>query len=158
MVNIHDLIGLPDVTAAPFHASHLYQLELDKDAIGPLVALDDLATRAERAANSEFAITVFYKLQTAACFGLNFLWPGTAEGWLLPSKVALEHPQLLTRGTMRFFDTIGPAMNLRRVQIVVCVDHKRAVRWAKFLGFTQEGRMAKYGPEGKDYYLFARTY
>lgn len=158
MVKIHDLIGLPDVTAAYLHPSHMYQLELDEDAVGPIIALPDIHDRIKQAADEEFAITVFYKLQIAACFGLRFLWPGCAEGWMLPSRVALEHPQLLTRGTMRFFDTIGPAFNLRRVQIVVCVDHKRAVRWAKFLGFTQEGRLSQYGPEGKDYFMFARTY
>ena len=46
---------------------------------------------------------------------------------------------------------------LRRMQMSVRSDRKDLYKWASALGFKCEGIMRKYGPNGLDYLLFART-
>ena len=46
---------------------------------------------------------------------------------------------------------------LTRVQASVHVDDKQAVRYVEWLGFENEGLMKKFGPDGSDYYRFARV-
>ena len=48
-------------------------------------------------------------------------------------------------------------LKLRRMQMSVRTDHLEGWKWAKALGFSCEGVMAKYGCDGTDYWLFARV-
>lgn len=48
--------------------------------------------------------------------------------------------------------------NLQRVEMAVEVNFTQGVRWAKMLGFSLEGLMHKYYPNGNDAYLFARIH
>jgi len=104
------------------------------------------------------AWTLFYEKEPALVMGLEYKFPAVYEAWLIPGEKCYEHGALLSRGARRFFDRIQTRLNLRRIQIVVNVHHETAIRWAEFLKFTREGRMTKYGPEGDDYYMYARIY
>lgn len=48
-------------------------------------------------------------------------------------------------------------MRAHRVQMYVDCNYKKAARFAEFLGFEREGLMLKFGPDKKDYFLYART-
>mgnify|MGYP003671506105 CR=1 FL=1 len=82
------------------------------------------------------------------------------EAQLNPQErlLSVEHGTILTRAARRLFVKLGPHLNLRRLQIVVDVNREKAVQWADFLGFKREGVMKRYGPEGHDYYMYARIY
>ena len=46
--------------------------------------------------------------------------------------------------------------NFKRFQTSVKADCDVAIRFAKFLGLEEEGLMKNYGPDGADFYRFAR--
>jgi len=46
--------------------------------------------------------------------------------------------------------------NFKRLQTSVKADCDVAIRFAKFLGLKEEGLMKNYGPDGSDFYRFAR--
>jgi len=152
------MFGVQGAIALPFHPSHLSRLELDRAAEVEFTSLDNMKARAQEVADAKIAWTVFHDGNPALCFGINPYWPGMAEAWMIPSQYALDRGLRLTRGAKRFFDTIGATLDLRRLQIVVCVDREKAVQWAEFLRFEREGLMRRYGPEGSDYYMYARIY
>lgn len=155
---IHGMIALPGATVMPFHPSHVDRIGLNKFDQQIFSALPDLKTRLQLVHQQRCGWTVFYKGKPALVMGLEYKFPTNYEAWMLTGQVAKSNRFALTRGAKRFFDRIGPRLNLRRMQIVVNVHHKAAVQWAEFLGFALEGTMTNYGPEGSDYYMYARTY
>lgn len=152
MVNMRDLVFMP------FHESHMERIIPSQADLELFDAMGNLPARLEAIANADHAWTVFYKREPALCLGVEVKWPTNAEAWMVPGRLSIRHGTLLCRGARRFFDNIGPALGLRRIQIVVSVERKRAMSWAKFLKFQEEGLMKAYGPEGYDYMMYARIY
>ena len=54
------------------------------------------------------------------------------------------------------FDVIETENELDRIQASVSADVPTAIRFAKWLGFENEGLMRQYGVDGGDYYRMAR--
>lgn len=155
---VRELLGNNDLIVMPFHKSHIDRLSLSQDDLSLFEMMGNADEIFDGMQASDYAWTVFYRLQPIAAFGFKMLWPGNAEAWLLPGKGSIDNPHILTRSARRFFDRIGAKLNLRRMQIVVSTERKHAVQWARFLKFEEEGLMKAYGPEGYDYYMFARIY
>ena len=155
---VQAMVGMDRLIVLPFHPSHMERVvcnEIDRRVFD---SLPDIQTRLEILHQNRTAWTFFYKSEPALVMGLEYKWPTNCEAWLVPGELSLRHGALLSRGAKRFFDKIGPKLDLLRIQIVVNVHHETAVRWAEFLRFNREGVMASYGPEGADYYMYARTY
>jgi RimJ/RimL family protein N-acetyltransferase len=64
----------------------------------------------------------------------------------------------LVRAGRGFFQHIGTAMGLRRLQFMVHSRHLQAIRFAETLYFKKEATLARYGPDGSDYYVMTRFY
>jgi len=155
---VQGMVNMDRLVALPFHPSHMHRVvqnPIDKQVFD---SLPDLDHRLQHIHECRCAWTLFYKSEPALVMGLEYKFPTNYEAWIVPGKLSIEHGTLLSRGARRFFDKIGPKLGLRRMQIVVNVHHEDAVRWAKFLKFKREGVMTSYGPEGADYYMYARTY
>lgn len=93
-----------------------------------------------------------------AMFGCFPLWHGVSEAWLIPSRHIKRKTIALHRGARLFFDYYAKKKDLKRLQFTVHSTNFQAVRWAKRCYFNQEGTMKQYGPDGNDYYMFARYY
>ena len=104
------------------------------------------------------ACTAMLRGKIACCFGVNKLWPGVGEGWMLTTDHVATAPVSLTRGAYRYFNLIATDMVLRRLQLTVNVENDLAVRWADALQFTPEGLLKNYGPDGANYRMYARYY
>mgnify|MGYP005628823627 FL=1 len=89
--------------------------------------------------------------------GVHVMWFGAGEGWVLVSPECLDVPASFARYTRRAFDGILQETQLRRVQASIHVDDNRAYRFARWLGFEDEGLMRKYGVDGDDYFRMARV-
>lgn len=155
---VQAMVNMPGLVAMPFHPTHLDRVQANDFDLAVFASLPDLSQRLEMIKEQRCAWTLFYKHQPALVMGLEYKWPTNYEAWIVPGKLSIEHGALLSRGARRFFDKIGPKLGLLRMQIVVNVEREAAVRWAEFLKFKREGVMAHYGPEGADYYMYARTY
>ncbi len=152
------MVSMKGLIFLPFSSIHLESLNLGEVDIQLLDNIDSLQERILGLEQHRCAWTIFYNGKPALSYGFEWKFTGNMEAWILPGRLSIEHGTLLSRGARRLFDKIGPYLGLRRLQIVVDVEREAAVRWAEFLKFEREGVMKKYGPEGHDYYMYARTY
>ena len=92
-----------------------------------------------------------------ACGGVHRLWEGVGEAWLMVGKEGYEKPKTVGRYTQYIFQHILEEHGLFRIQASVSAIDSRAIRYAEWLGFENEGIMKKYGPDGSDYIRYARV-
>ena len=87
--------------------------------------------------------------------GVSCLWEGVAEGWFIIGNIGKLFPLALARIVKKMVSRIILENNLFRLQASVCSNDKKAVRFIKWLKFTEEGIMKKFGPDGVDYIRYA---
>ena len=93
-----------------------------------------------------------------AAGGVHHLWDNVAEGWVIGSKLIWKYPITFGRAIKIRTDYLATNNNIKRIQTAVKSDCSKAIRFAEWLGFKREGLMKKYGPDGSDYYLYAKVY
>ena len=92
-----------------------------------------------------------------AAGGVFYLWDGVAEGWVLATKEIYKYPIFCAKHIKQRTEIILKANKIKRLQTSVKADCDVALRFAKWLGFKQEGLMESYGPDGSDFVRFARV-
>jgi hypothetical protein len=97
--------------------------------------------------------SLFHDGVLAACGGIRVLWKGTGESWLFLSK-AIHGPSVL-RDARAWFDAAIEKEGFDRVSAIIPVGEKWA-RTEKFLGFSFETYLRKFGPNGLDKALYSR--
>ena len=102
------------------------------------------------------SITAYINNRPVAIFGLVLLWDGVGEAWSLFSEKARRYPIAMTKGANAFFDICEILYTLHRLQITVRSEDKRAMSWASFLGFKEEGLLRAFSQDKKDYYMMRR--
>jgi RimJ/RimL family protein N-acetyltransferase len=65
---------------------------------------------------------------------------------------------LLQKQVKQNIDYLATSNNIKRLQTAVRADFGIGIRFAKWLGFTNEGLMKSYGFDGSDHYRMARIY
>jgi hypothetical protein len=91
-----------------------------------------------------------------AAGGVFPLWDGVAEGWVLATKKINAYPITFSKVIKLRTEMMLKNNNFKRLQTSVKADCAVAIRFAKFLGLKEEGLMKNYGPDGADFYRFAR--
>jgi hypothetical protein len=93
-----------------------------------------------------------------AAGGVVTLWDGRGEAWLLVgcdcTRRALVPALRLARTHIAVWLTIGV---FRRIEFVVRWQAPWRDSFTRALGFEFEARMRRFGPDGADYGLYART-
>lgn len=120
-----------------------------------VIDLSDREMRRALLKGDAFAVTDRGEVYAAA--GVMPMWAGVGWGWAIVS-VPTGKARLLyvTRAIKKYLRTTD---RWQRIQTTVCADFNQGVRWAyDVLSFTPEGKLAKYGPDGRDHLMFARTY
>jgi|DEB0MinimDraft_3_1074331.scaffolds.fasta_scaffold00946_11 hypothetical protein len=144
------------VTVVPFHWGHVAMMDLRWFERNYFRCLPDYKQRLQQYSQYPHCYSALYRGKVACCWGVVPVWGGVAEAWLLTSDIVSIAPVSLTRGAMRYFDTIVDQMRLFRLQIVVDSRNTLAIRWAEVLHFVREGTLKSFGPDGADYYMYAR--
>ena len=133
-----------------FESGHILEVETDFD----------FPTSARKSI-SEYSLTDGYSLKNGetivACAGVSIMWKGVAEGWLIMSRHAYKYPVSIARYTEGLFDGIMERNELRRIQASVNCNDVKSVKFADWLGFEYEGIMKNFGPDGADYFRYARV-
>jgi hypothetical protein len=111
----------------------------------------------EAQAEHGFAFTCLLNGQPVAVFGCTKLWDGVGEMWSVIGDQARKHPIAMTKIGITFADMCEIAMGLHRLQITVKTSDKRAMSWAKAIGFISECTIKQYSPDKLDYDLMARV-
>ena len=87
-----------------------------------------------------------------AAAGITPMWDSRAFAWALITVDAGKHMRTLTRAVLRFLN----GCPVRRIEAYVAPDFPAAIRWMQILGFSIEGRMRAFTPEGHDCFMYAR--
>ncbi len=88
-----------------------------------------------------------------ACIGVIDQWSGYARAWALISMFAGPYMLHLTRGIRTWLKYHNPG----RIDTAVDCQFPEAIRWARLLGFAQEGTMRAYTPERRDCFLYSKV-
>ena len=98
-----------------------------------------------------------HKGQVICIFGCIPMWDGVAECWLITDMSLPYHARPFHRVTKLVLDRFMSELQLVRLQITVHSDNFLALKWAKVLYFKEEGVLRKFGPDGNDFVMMART-
>ena len=158
MVTAQDVVGWCGLRTVDFHPSHIYLMELTDYSRRFSQAVPGFAESLGAQAQDNPAFTLFYNDKPFLSFGFYEIWPGVAEGWMVPSNRIERNPIVIGKAGRAVFYHIGPSMQLRRLQFMVRSSHLQAVRFAEFVKFRREATLKEYGPEGDDYHIFVRFY
>jgi len=93
-----------------------------------------------------------------ACGGVVVLWRGVGEAWGLTTKLVESYRILYYKTTKTMIESVAQSFNLHRVQATIPVGHEHAARFIMRMGFTREGLMKKFGPDGHDFIMFGRVF
>lgn len=104
------------------------------------------------------AFTLLYDNQPIVSGGVFPLWFGVAEGWVLASKDIFKHKIKAASLIKKRTDLICQNNKIYRLQTTVKENFEMGLKFAKFLGFKNEGLMEKYGPNQTNYYRMAKIY
>lgn len=98
------------------------------------------------------AFTVMNGNKVIALGGVHTLWNGVGEGFCILSKHTGKWQTSVARYAKTMFEGIIHNNGLHRVQASINESDPEAIRFARWLGFKDEGMMLKYGPDGSNYY------
>lgn len=141
----------------PFHITHSLNFQGIQEYGSKSIKIEDRIKYLEYQSQLGPSITAFVNRRPVAVFGCVFLWKGVAEAWSLFTEESRRYPIAMTKGAISFFDSCQILFNLHRIQITVKCDDSRAVSWAKYLRFTEEGKMKAYSADKEDTYIMRRT-
>lgn len=85
-------------------------------------------------------------------------WPGSSQAWAIFDEAVDGHPFSLTKTCLSLIEYARQEHSLHRLSLTVRKDFDKGDRFAKSLGFVQEGEMRKYLPDGGDARLYARIF
>jgi len=140
-----------------FQPEHLSEGEWTAEptarACGFDIGMDEVG---RRYAVGGVGITVRFEGKVIACMGVVRLWKGVGEAWCFTTQDAVKHPRLLCRAGLWGLDKALGMLGLHRVQAHVLMEFKAGLRWAGYMGFSQEGVCLSFTADGHDVARFAR--
>lgn len=92
-----------------------------------------------------------------AIAGGLFIYNKVMEIWTIVDKRVFDMPLYYAKAMKSLLDSCFKNFDVNRLQVVIRADQPWALHWGKFLGFTKEGILRKYGQEGVDYIMFAKV-
>lgn len=85
-------------------------------------------------------------------------WAGSAQAWAVFDNKVDTHPLALTKTCLSLINYAFKEQELRRLSLTVRSGYTKGIRFAEALGFTLEGHMRRYMPNGGDANLYSRLF
>jgi RimJ/RimL family protein N-acetyltransferase len=104
------------------------------------------------------AFTGLINDKVIAAAGMKRIWGNVAEGWFIAKNDVWNYPITIAKAVKQNIDYLATSNNIKRLQTAVRADFGIGIRFAKWLGFNNEGLMKSYGFDGSDHYRMARIY
>lgn len=102
------------------------------------------------------SFTALINNKPIAAGGIYMLWDNVAEGWVMATNDVWQYSIIMARHFKKKTDVLIETSKIKRLQTTVKADFKLGHKFAEWLGFEKEGLMKYYGPDGSDYYRYAR--
>lgn len=135
----------------PFNPTHLCSLVIQRAQEGGPALTDEQAKALAQAGACYSALDDAGK--TVAVAGVTVLWEGRAIAWAMIDAAAGRHFIGIDRAVRAFL----AGTELRRIEAHVDARFEAGIRWLEMLGFKREGFMAKFTPDSRDCFLYARV-
>ena len=114
-------------------------------------------TFAENLELPDWSFTVLDHGHLVACVGITEMWAGVGEAWFVGSARIDEKTKAVIRlPRSGIFEETIKKHGLWRGQAACRANWPEALRFAKFMGFEEEGLMKKYGQNGEDFIRVAK--
>ena len=139
----------------PFKVEHIEIMDIREYELNTTFQLANIQAGLKIFEQNKMAGTIIYAGRVIAIMGLQELWPGVCELWVIPSKYLPEYALPFAR-TIRKAIASGILNNYHRVQIQA-KDDELHNRWLKFLRFEKEGTLRTYDKFQNDYIVWARV-
>ena len=104
------------------------------------------------------AFTGLINDKIVAAAGMKKIWGNVAEGWFIAKNDVWNYPITIAKAVKQNIDYLATSNNIKRLQTAVRADFGIGIRFAKWLGFNNEGLMKSYGFDGSDHYRMSRIY
>lgn len=140
----------------PFSPEHVTKLELRYADWFAFQYIGDWRGQVVEFMATGYSNSLFVNDQLVIIANLRMPWNGVGEVWALSSPAALRYPLALCKVSREWLNQHIDDLGLHRVQCKVIAGFKESHAWTKWLGFTPEAYMKKYGPMGEDYVQYAR--
>jgi hypothetical protein len=143
------------IRSIPYEPHHPLQLELNEAYTGQVAD----ALRAYQNTLGFILETIQHDetQEILAIFSGTVVMRGNLEISALVGRGARKYPLEFFRHTQRRIQWHETNLNIRRTQVTIRAGYPFLIKWIELLGFQREGLMRKFGPEGDDYYLYARV-
>lgn len=82
--------------------------------------------------------------------------PACGSAWALLSERITMHPIETTKVVRKLMELFASTHELRRLDMLVNGSSQRNIKWAKVLGFQEEGILKGFGDNGEDINIMAR--
>lgn len=126
-----------------FKIEHLNQIKASQ-----LIGMDLSAyTHAEGPAK-----TLIKDGEIVGCGGIQKLWKGVGEAWLILGDYALEYPIEVGLKCIRLFRVMGPEFH--RIQAHVLEGFDKGIQLVEAIGFEHESLMKQYSPNKENYHRY----
>ena len=103
------------------------------------------------------AFSAYYESNLIAVAGINLLWKGVGEAWVMFGCDPRNHFMFIHRTVVRYLNRLSEDLKLERVQAVVKANHWAGIEWVDRMGFDFEGEMRAYF-NGETYLRYAKIF
>jgi hypothetical protein len=141
-----------------FSRAHFLMLELEDIQATAINAFDGYADWLDAVAKMGVSWTCLHRGIPIFCTGIYTALPGVGEGWMLRDVTFRDHGMPFARRARRYYDQVGPALGLRRIQFSVHAQDLASQRFAEWLKFETEGTMRQFSTDGSDVLMMSRIY
>lgn len=90
--------------------------------------------------------------------GFNFYWGGVVNVWAITTKHIEAFPVAFSRTVRYMLEADAKRFNIHRAEMQVKSGHPKALAWAKFLGFQEEGLLRQFNSDKTDSILLGRVW
>jgi len=141
-----------------YQDADLDAIELQEDEREHILMARDTFSMMSRMNNNDtiFLGTAYYGDVLLAIGGWLEIEPGLAEGFIIPSRPALEHKFVLVRTFLVWLRQLQKLTWPKRIQSH-SLPIMRIDRWMVALGFVYEGSVKRYTESEQEYKLWSRT-
>ena len=141
--------------AEPLTHEHLSRMDLTASSSAFVRSLGVWGRCVDDGLLASSAVALMAPEGVVACGGITNLWEGVCDLWLRAGALSARYPVELARASKKATEALFVS-GMRRVQVSVDRNDAKARRFARWLGFSEEGVMRSFGPSGEDYILMAR--
>jgi hypothetical protein len=90
--------------------------------------------------------------------GVTPIWSGVAHAWVILGTNVQSHRFFMHRNVGKYLEILAKRFLLKRVQATVPVSSHKNLSWIEVLGFELESKLDRFGPDGKDHFMYRKLY